>query len=179
MKLLPNKVQNIIFAEIIVVLARISGRITAILKCSLQNISTKYVFTFLSKQNTAIAEIVGAAACIPYRTKQINPFDTIPCKRIAAKGSRNEMIKNKIKFLCSCPIVYLLFMTVSLLLALLKFPKNNDLFNCLTLLFYHTPVHNSINFYLILLFRLLYKFCKRYPNLSKTIFKQYCPNTLP
>lgn len=126
-KLLPNKTQNIIFAEIIVVLARMDGRITAILKCSLQNISTKYVFAFLSKQSTIIAEIVGAAACIPYRTKQINPFDTIACKTMATKGSRNEMSKNKIKFLCSCPIVYLLFMTISLHLNFIKVPKNNGL----------------------------------------------------
>lgn len=97
-KPLPNKMQNIIVAKIIVVLARISGRITAILKCPLQNISTKYVFTFLSKQSTVIAEIVGAVACIPYRAKQINPFDTIACKTMATKGSRNEMIKNKINF---------------------------------------------------------------------------------
>lgn len=119
-KLFPNKVQNIIFAEIIVELARISGRITAILKCSLQNISTKYVFTFLFKQSTVIAEIVGAAACIPYKTKQIIPFDTIVCKTMAAKGSRNEMSKNKIKFLYSCPIVFLLSMTVSLHLSFMN-----------------------------------------------------------
>lgn len=94
-KLLPNKVQNIIFAKIIVELARISGRITAIPKCSLQNISIEYVFNFLSKQSTVIAEIVGAATCIPYRIKQINLFDTIACKTMATKGSKNEMSKKK------------------------------------------------------------------------------------
>ena len=108
-KLLPNKVQNIIFAEIIVVLARISGRITAILICSMQNISTKYVFTFLSKQSTVIAEIVGAAACIPYRTKPINPFDTIACKTMATKGSRNEMSKKKLNF-CVHALLYIYFL---------------------------------------------------------------------
>ena len=120
-KLIPDKVQNIIFAKSIVVLVRISGRITAILKCALLNIPVKYVFTFLSKQSTIIAEIVGAAACVPYRTKQINLFDTIPCKTMDTKGNKNEMSKNKIKFLYSCFIIFLLFMTVSLHLNIITF----------------------------------------------------------